>query len=1043
MKSPLEVRNHLIERLERDLIGPLDPANPAEELRDDPSDKYLTGILFPRQVAIPPEEDDELPHADADDSAGNETAVPLSQCVRPASAGLSFTVRRSDGSGNPPKISVRVIAARYKKRWISKLDPKQLTDVERAGKDNVRWLRVPPPEAVVPVVLNFTGHLEPDVQLADLELAGLYLHIEAAPSEYGLGVTVVLINGYKNDDDRDKNIGNSWFQTELVVTAGEGCEFAGRPLRREAITADDQTAALIYRDFLEYAVGHTCSATWRVNEGRVYEVRTAWLPRSSVDAISADGDAVFGPVRRHAKLKPFTATWLADAGKTDLLASLTLIPDAYDQWITEQSGRIASLPEATLQSYASEHRRLWTNARDRMRAAIKWLGKDEDARTAFQLANAAMQIQRQWSRKEDLAWRPFQVAFQLLVLESVLNPRHPDRSVMDLLWFPTGGGKTEAYLGVIAMVLFYRRISRKKSDEGAGVNVIMRYTLRVLTTQQFERAAFLVCACEKLRIERKIAAVGVPFSIGLWVGSSATPNRIRDAHADPKRAMQIKKCPCCGNPLAVDPDPGRFAVKCLETSACFFGQRGEVLPIWTVDDDIYRELPALLIGTIDKFAQLARKREAGGLFGLDPAKPHAPPDLVIQDELHLISGPLGTIAGLYEIAVDAFCSSHGSIPKIIGSTATIKMADQQVRALFNRGVFQFPPPGLDASNSCFAVRDPKKSGRLYLGITTAGRSAKFTLQAACATLMQSAHSPQIPVSLKDSYWTLVAYFNALRELGGAHVLMQDDVPKSIGEYAGRRGERPREVIVPAELTSRLSQAEIPDVLENLAKDVASGRAEDSLLSTNMISVGVDIPRLALMIVNGQPKAISEYIQATSRVGRDVAPGLVITLFNNGKPRDRSLYETFSTWHGTLYRDVEATSVTPFAARAVDKALRAVLVSMVRHLVPSMRTTPVLTTARRPAAEGMRDLILQRAAAVDPAERADVERCLNIILDQWQARMGLTGYWVEDAPATTLLMSAERIAALKAVNRPLGSAWPAPNSMREVEPSTHFRFPPTV
>ncbi len=1043
MNAPPQARDHLLERLERDLIGPIDLGDPTEILHDHPSDKYLTGILFPRQVAIPQEEDDNLQSADDDDTSAEEAAVPLSQCVRPASAGISFTVRRSDGSQSPPAISVRIIAARYLKRWVSESNPEELTDRERRGKEHVRWLRVPPPAAELKVDLDFTGHREPDAKLGPLGLDGLYLHIETAANELGLGVTVVLINERKDARDREENERNSWFQTQLVVAPLAGTELVGRPLRREAITVDDQTAALIYRDFLEYAVGHTCSASWTLGENPPREVRTAWIPRRSVDAVSADGDVVFDPVRNHATLKPFSATWLSKAKKKDVLDALALVPDAYDAWIERESGRIAGLPEPTLRSYAEQHSRLWIKARDRMRAAIAWLAdaKGKDAFDAFQLANAAMQTQRQWSREEDLKWRPFQIAFQLLVLESTLVPNHDDRGIMDLLWFPTGGGKTEAYLGVIAMVLFHRRLSRSTSDQGAGVNVIMRYTLRVLTTQQFDRAAFLICACEKLRIERGLNQ-GAPFSIGLWVGSGATPNKVAEAHTDPKRAMQIKKCPCCHNALTVDSNQTRFAVKCIEPS-CFFGARGTPLPIWTVDQDIYRELPSLLIGTIDKFAQLARNQDTGALFGLDPARRHDPPDLIIQDELHLISGPLGTIAGLYEIAVDAFCSARGSRPKIIGSTATIKMADEQVRALFNRTVFQFPPPGIDASNSCFAVRDDSKPGRLYAGITTAGRSAKFALQAVCATLMQSAYSPGIPDSLRDCYWTLVTYFNALRELGGAHVLLQDDVPKSIGEYAGRRGEAPRKLNMPAELTSRLPQADIPVVLENLARPWASGRAEDALLSTNMISVGVDIPRLALMIVNGQPKAISEYIQATSRVGRDAAPGLVVTAFNNGKPRDRSHYETFSTWHGTLYRDVEATSVTPFAARAVDKALRAVLVAMVRHLVASMRTTPVLTNARRVDAEAMRDVILERVKAVDGDERSAVEHSLNIILDQWQARMNLEAYWVEEKPTKTLLMSAERIAALKASSRPLGNAWPAPNSMREVEPGTHFRLPPSA
>jgi hypothetical protein len=377
--------------------------------------------------------------------------------------------------------------------------------------------------------------------------------------------------------------------------------------------------------------------------------------------------------------------------------------------------------------------------------------------------------------------------------------------------------------------------------------------------------------------------------------------------------------------------------------------------------------------------------------------------------------------------------------KVIGSTATIKMADRQVKDLFDRRLFQFPPPGIDADNSCFAVRDNSKPGRLYLGITTAGRSAKFTLQAACASLLQSAGSPDVGETLRDSYWTLVTYFNSLRELGGAHVLMLDDVPKSISEYAARRGENPRSLLEPAELTSRLSQAEIPEVLRRLKEKQQDGLAEDALLCTNMISVGVDVPRLALMVVNGQPKSIAEYIQATSRVGRDLAPGLVLTTLNNNKPRDRSRFETFTNWHQTLYRDVEPTSVTPFAARALDKALRAVVVSLVRHQLPSMSKSPVLLSAVRSDVERLAGVLVERAAEIDPSERDEVRRRISVMLDEWEKRESLQFYWNERRPQVTLMMSAERLAALRAAHKPESSVWPAPNSMRDVEPETPFRL----
>src|SRR5262245_37313824 len=268
---------------------------------------------------------------------------------------------------------------------------------------------------------------------------------------------------------------------------------------------------------------------------------------------------------------------------------------------------------------------------------------------------------------------------------------------------------------------------------------------------------------------------------------------------------------------------------------------GARLPIWTIDEEIYRQAPSLLIGTVDKFAQIVRKPETRALFGRGTT--HFPPDLIIQDELHLISGPLGSMAGLYEIAIDELCRRDSVRPKVIGSTATIRRAEEQILALFDRGTYQFPAPGLDAGNSGFAVIDNESPGRLYVGVTTAGRSATYMLQAIVASLLQAAASPGASPMEQDHYWTLVTYFNSLRELGRALVLMQDDVPVSIGQFAARRGEQRRRIEAPAELTSRVRSYEIRDMLERLNKPVSDPEAVDLLVASNMISVGLDIPGL--------------------------------------------------------------------------------------------------------------------------------------------------------------------------------------------------------
>ena len=370
----------------------------------------------------------------------------------------------------------------------------------------------------------------------------------------------------------------------------------------------------------------------------------------------------------------------------------------------------------------------------------------------------------------------------------------------------------------------------------------------------------------------------------------------------------------------------------------------------------------------------------------------APPDLIIQDELHLISGPLGSIAGLYEVAIDELCRRDAVRPKIVGSTATIRRAEDQIQALFDRETYQFPAPGIDAGNSGFAVADQSRHGRLYLGVTTAGRSATYMLQALSASLLQAATDPRATSEERNYYWTQVVYFNSLRELGHALVLMQDDVPVSIRQIGGRRAEPLRPVGVPAELTSRVPSYEIRDMLDRLDIDANDPEAVTLLLASNMISVGMDIPRLGLMVVNAQPKTLSEYIQATSRVGRGNVPGLIVTMYNNMRARDRSHYETFETWHRSFYRDIEATSVTPFASRAQDKAVHAVLVALARHKIQGMAERPVLDDIRRTKVEQVASLIEERVGRVDASERIAVSKKLAQLIDQWASRPDLQVYW---------------------------------------------------
>lgn len=1019
-------RDGILTRLAADLIG---PRHPDESLNARPSDVYATGILWPQNSQPDPDDNDRLgiegdSAADEGTPADETEAVAPSSLRRPSAAGISFALRSGVGD---PAILVLVEFALYTRE-----DP----------ADNVghklwrrRGIRIPIDRLDIPVGASRIP-LERYGAPANVEL-----YLRALPLKDGRLVTLTLVNGAQPDLGRDEAEAATLFQTGISVRPFDGTQLIPRPSRRTGLDADDEASALLYRGAQEFAAGHTCAADWvEGTDGGAVSVSTTWLPTAIVPAVDAGGHAVFAELAAASQV--FDAEWLAEASPEELRAALTDLAVAYLRWIVIQESKLSRLPPP-LKRTAEANLAVCREVASRMQSGADRIGTDPTLTRAFQLANRAMLLQYGWDRtkaaKGALRWRPFQLGFLLLSAESSVDPSHPARGVMDLLWFPTGGGKTEAYLGLIALTAFYRRLHAPVPDDGAGVAAVMRYTLRLLTTQQFGRAAALILACEVIR--RDSTDLGeTPFSIGLWVGGDASPNKRKEAYASLRghggaSPKQLGKCPACGEHLrwTQASNDAPVLVHC-RTDGCPLADNDTALPVWTVDEDIYAFRPTLLIGTVDKFAQIVRKPEVNALFGLDGRRV---PDVIIQDELHLISGPLGTVTGLYEAAFDLMLSARGAKPKVIGSTATIRRAADQVTALFDRSTCQFPPPAVDHDDSGFAVKNVDAPGRLYAGIASAGRSAKFSLQAVAASLLQSGAAGFATAEEADPYWTLVTYFNSLRELGGSLVLMQDDVNDSLSTLSALSAEAPR---VPAnieELTSRRTQDDVRNMLDWLAIPAGKPDALDAVLATNMLSVGVDIPRLGLMLVYGQPKGTAEYIQATSRVGRGSVAGLVVSVLNSAKARDRSHFETFRTWHATLYRDVEATSVTPFASRARDRALHAVLVATVRHLVPGMLDEPALDSAAETAARALIKEIAARAARIDPDESA-VEYELTERLNTWIAR-NPSGYWMEYKPRESLLQSAERAATEKALGRSPGDAWPTMNNMRSVEAGTPFRL----
>ena len=1109
------MRDDLVGALSRELLGPSD--GPDETMRQRPTGRYLVGRLAPAGTKVSPEEDEGSADAGTgDDDSDTGYASPISMSMNPSSIGLSFTV-------GPEVQDVEITS-----EWGTYAEEKR--DVERRDGSTAEareWVRT---QHTVTRTIAVADSGEHEVNGG----ARIQWLLRTLPDGQRRAISVFLVNRVRSENPGRPDDSEWLFQPRLRVRHPHASAvFQPRSLDYvadfEALDHDLRADELLFRARPEYAVGHGCAADWDAEGGTgATEVRTVILPVHELARIDPrEGDQPGLDMRRLGGPGPDGAT---GDQLIDLLSPLT---DAYGNWIEGLASRVASLDDR-LQDQADEHIEACRLVHERIVEGIRLLGgTSEDsrlARRAFCFANRAMALQRSHTvialrrRRGDrpgtaddvpATWRPFQLAFMLMNLPSLVDRAHPDRKTCDLLWFPTGGGKTEAYLGLTAFVLALRRIRPPLPGHRAagGVGVLMRYTLRLLTVQQFQRATALACACELLRVDEDDWGTE-PFSIGIWVGMSTTPNRYSDPAGfwgdgakealhkwrDGKRIKggtpaQLLSCPWCGASLGpdeyeADDHEQRVKIFCSDDGCDFApaNPRGlDGIPAHTFDDQVYRHTPSLIIATVDKFAQMAWNGRVQALFGrvqrrcdrhgyistgekhpklrhnadrrrrwpmakIVDVDPFEPPDLVIQDELHLISGPLGTLVGLYETAVDALASleveGHRRTPKIVASTATIRRADRQVGSLFHRSLTVFPSAGLDSVDSWFGVevQPEEEPGRLYLGVFAPGKSVKTALVRVYATLLSRAkrlHEDN-PDS-GDAYMTLIGYFNSLRELGGAVRLAEDDVPGRIGVLVRRsRNEFANRVLFERhELTSNKTAEEVPKILGWLERQFPPGRPEtgkypiDLLFASNMISVGVDIDRLGLMVVNGQPKMTAEYIQATSRVGRRT-PGLVATVYNWTRPRDISHYERFRSYHTGLYRYVEPTSVTPFSSRARDKGLAGVLASLVRQGDPTMAPEQAAGDFD-PADDWVRqaiDLVVARAATIVGDDQSDETRAeLLGLVDKWVDMTPDELPWSRRGHGTDLHHD-DRWLIDQQEDRDRRGAFVAPGSLREIETEVH-------
>ena len=1049
--QPVEIRKDLVDALRLDLIGPTDNlGTPDEVLPQAPSRWYLTGFLVPTEADEDQRTDEESVDTmdQMDDRGGTDDAT----APEPAAARRAFM---PSSMGVSLLISPETKQFKITVRWGDYL----LLEQDEDYRGPQQWKRSPREEVVaIELPDDIPARGEQAVPNSrGMVVAWSVRGVPVSGGEGGLPAgtrsgSFFLVNRRTPSPDfvRDQAFA---FQAEMEIHSQQ--PLVPRPNLRslESDDWDERVADLQYRDACEFSVGHSVATHSVVEDGQCRTVRTRWIPQAEVERVAP------APITG-VELSMDALAKLADGA--DAQAKLGGFAAQYRDWIAQQRKKAPTSPTKRKETSDELLNRAGIAA-DRIDQGIALLAND-DCLEAFRIANKAMAAQakrrlglllNQDPQTITPKWRPFQLAFILMNLKGIAEPTDADRDVVDLLFFPTGGGKTEAYLGLAAFTLVLRRL-RHPGLTSAGLSVLMRYTLRLLTLDQLGRAAALICALE-LEREQDVEKLGEwPFEIGLWVGRAATPNRMGqkgDNDRESARAKTIaflnddrkpspiplEECPWCGtkfskNSFRLVPNrdsPSDLRVNCVNRRCEF--SRGRSLPILGVDEPIYRRLPCFMIATVDKFAAMPWTGEVGAFFGrvnrcdddgfygaCDPTQGHPlpsdrllPPDLVIQDELHLISGPLGTMVGLYETALDELCAieldGKKVRPKIVASTATVRRAESQIRALFNhRNVDIFPPPGPDRRNSFFAETHTtqESNARLYIGIAAQGRSPKVVMLRTYLALLAAGQAAYIqgkadPANPADSYMTLLGYFNSLRELGGARRLIEDEVRtqltnrgarKRLGETQGLFKDRTIKYEV-VELTSRVSTDKVSDAKRCLALPFSEKDRVDVAIATNMISVGLDITRLGLMVVFGQPKTSAEYIQATSRVGRDYErPGLVVTILNIHKPRDRSHYERFAAFHESFYRSVEATSVTPFSPRALDRGLAGTLVALARQahspMTPPLGAGEILN--ERPRLDFAVDGLAARASETHPdssstaakqLEQRVRERALDL-LDEW-------------------------------------------------------------
>lgn len=1040
-----QARLRVVDWLKSQLIGPASSLNNGDLSGISPLSRYPVGVLYPVDSSgegVDPacEDNDDVTLSKSSEEDTEETFVKR-RYVPPSSVGFSFFV-----ADDYWQLQIDASASRY--RLADDLQLEADGQIRKDGKyaSTEDWV-------FNRELLGGDGHTvtvdhEGEYPVFFANDAGVvkplgFLNVLAYDHDNGKIITISLVNKQIIDDAdaRDyywKRAFKSLFEVTLDCYIEQGMVGEYPDISYQDLSLEYQELHLQYQHKKVYAIGHGAAVDWDIADSNNSYINSSQATNSGINNHSELGRSDAAP-HIYTDFMPIyevpnvTADISIDTdfdilllknliniqeNKLQICQALERFIEGYQDWIETQRADVSKLDKIRQQVGTGIVERM-DIAKERMYQGVELLRSDAVVAEAFGLANQAMRQQMLQSGFDTPKWRPFQLAFVLLSLASCIDETDHYRQEVDLIWFPTGGGKTEAYLAVAAFVILWRRLSFSPASAGGTVS-LMRYTLRLLTTQQFMRACRLICALELLRLAHlKLGEERI--SIGLWVGSNSSPNTLREAQQiidkvqggkhDELSKFVLTSCPWCQAPFANVAKNLKVGFKDFEfhctNLSCEFGAQNIALPCQVVDEVLYNKPPTLLVGTLDKFAMLAWKSETQSFFGKNGNRP---PELIIQDELHLISSALGSIAGVYEAAISTVIEQKLVCPKYIASTATIKEATMQVNKLFAQQPAIFPPVGISAEDSYFAktIALDKQPGRLYLGYMAPMLSRQRNLAPLAATLLMAPlvlfpddiHAEK----LLDAWWSMLVYHGSLKGVGNSHnsfnILVKEHYERLMKEYQQQQGLDDKQIaqdatwqlmqkrlpnrLTIAQLTSNSTAQQNETTFSKLKFERTNPESIDVALATNMVSVGLDVSRMSLMVVNGQPITTAEYIQASSRVGRSDVPGIVITNYYRDQSRSLSHYENFRAYHQSFYRYVEPTSVTPYTYQARKRALHAGLVIVLRHSLSFMAGD---NDARNFDKNNLHiqsavQAFINRCSEADPERQQEIENHVKQIVDEW-------------------------------------------------------------